>query len=395
MSWLRRKIQRAKPRHRNWFGTGADGDIRITATGAEQSFDGGVTWSTMATWIMVGSVVSIPSVQDGDMVVVNARSWSVDAGMTPTLANRCRGLLLYCSTGPLINNGDMSMTACGCHANPADGVVTANTPVAPSDGNPVSAEGLIIARFAAGGTNTGSSDLSGCGTAARASEQHQPSVSNGFVLRIPRVAGLGGVAQPTAAAGGTHPTGPGGGGTGGGIDAYPDYPGGPGGDGTCFSGGAGGSGMSGDGSAQIAGNPGDDYGGPGADAPQDGPTPQGFAGAGNPAGMDGPQAVTHAGTADDGTGGLGIAVVNGDILGSGVFSSKGSPGGPTLYNGAQDGGGGGSGGGLWALLYSGTLSEDITPDMDGGLGGQFPYYSARNGGPGGRGAFITQQIDPA
>jgi hypothetical protein len=393
MAWLKRNIMAAQGQG-NYFGTGEDGDIRITSTGAEQSFDGGVTWTTIATWILVGSVVSIPSVQDGDMVVVNARSWTVDAGMAPTLANRCRGLLLYCS-GNLTNNGDMSLTACGCHANPADAVVTANTPVAPSDGNPVSVDGLVIARFAEGGTDSGSSDLSGCGTAARSSELHQPPVSNGFVLTIPRVAGLGGVAQPTQAAGDTHPTGPGGGGSGGGISTYPDYPGGPGGDATCFSGGPGGSGMSGDSSGQFAGNPGDDYGGAGADAPQDDPTPQAYGGAGNPAGADGPDAATNGGTAEDGTGGLGIAVVNGDILGTGVFSSQGSPGGPILYNGAMDGGGGGSGGGLWALLYSGTLSEDITSGMDGGPGGQFPNYSARNGGDGADGAFLTQKIDPA
>ena len=394
MAWLKRNIMAAQGQG-NYFGDGSDGDIRITSAGAEQSFNGGVAWATLSSWIMVGNVVSIPSIQDGDMVVVNARSWTVEAGMVPTLANRCRGLLLYCSTGPLINDGDMSLRACGCHANPADAVVTANTPVAPSDGNPVSEDGLVIARFAAGGTDSGASELSGCGTAARSSEQHQPQVTAGFVLRIPRVAGLGGVAQPAQAAGGTHPTGPGGGGSGGGVGTYPDFPGGKGGDATCFSGGPGGSGMSGDSSGQIQGNPGDDYGGPGADAPQGGPTPQAFGGAGNPAGIDGPDAPTNGGTAEDGTGGIGIAIVNGDILGTGVFSAPGSPGGPILYNGAMDGGGGGSGGGLWGLLYSGTLSEDITSDMDGGLGGQFPYYSARNGGPGGRGAFITQKIDPA
>ena len=320
----------------------------------------------------------------------------MDAGMAPTLSNRCRGLLLYCADGNLTNNGDMSMTARGCHANPADAVVTADTPVAPSDGNPVSVDGLVIARFAAGGNDFGASDLSGCGIAARSSELHQPPVSNGFVLRIPRVAGPGGVAQPTQAAGGTHPSGPGGGGSGGGIDLYPDAPGGPGGDATCFSGGPGGSGMSGDSSAQIAGSPGDDYGGPGADASQvNPPTPEAFGGAGNPAGINGPMAVTHAGTAQDGTGGIGMAVVNGDIVGTGVFSSQGSPGGPILYNGPQDGGGGGSGGGLWALLYSGTLSESISSNFNGGPGGQFPYNSDRNGGPGGKGAFLTHKIDPA
>lgn len=394
MGWLKRRLGGgATPK--NWYGDGSDGDIRITSVGAEQSFDGGVTWTAIPGWTLVGSVVMVPSVQDGDMVVVNARSWTVDAGMVVTLANRCRGLLLYCATGNLTNNGDMSLTACGCHANPADAVVTANTPVAPSDGNPVSVDGLVIARFAAGGTDSGASDLAGCGIAARVSEQQQPPVSNGFVIAIPRVAGIGGVAQPTQVAGGTHPSGPGGGGSGGGSDAYVDYPGGQGGDATCWSGGTGGSGMSGDAAVQIAGLSGDPYGGPGADAPQSGPTPQAFGGAGNPAGIDGPSAVTNAGTAEDGTGGIGIAIVNGDILGSGQFASQGSPGGPTLYGGAQDGGGGGSGGGLWALLYSGQLSVDITSDTSGGAGGQFSKYPERNGGHGGNGQFVTQQIDPA
>ncbi len=70
----------------NWFGDGSDGDIRITSAGAEQSFDGGVTWSTITGWLLVGSVVSIPSVQDGDMVVVNARNLTIDSGYTLTVA---------------------------------------------------------------------------------------------------------------------------------------------------------------------------------------------------------------------------------------------------------------------------------------------------------------------
>ncbi|WP_174410621.1 hypothetical protein, partial [Desulfovibrio psychrotolerans] len=77
---------------RNWFGDGSDGDLRLTvAAGAEQSFDG-VSWSPMPGWTNTAGLITVPSVQDGDMVVVNARNLTVEAGVTLTTANRCRGL---------------------------------------------------------------------------------------------------------------------------------------------------------------------------------------------------------------------------------------------------------------------------------------------------------------
>ncbi|WP_174410308.1 hypothetical protein, partial [Desulfovibrio psychrotolerans] len=77
---------------RNWFGDGSDGHLRLTAAaGAEQSFDG-VSWVPMPGWTNTAGLIFVPSVQDGDMVVVNARNLTVEAGVTLTTANRCRGL---------------------------------------------------------------------------------------------------------------------------------------------------------------------------------------------------------------------------------------------------------------------------------------------------------------
>ncbi|MEZ7196762.1 hypothetical protein [Pseudodesulfovibrio karagichevae] len=346
MSWLRRKIQRAKSGKGNWFGDGSDGDIRITSAGAEQSFDGGVTWSTISTWTLVDSVVSIPSEQDGDMVVINAVNLTVDEGYLLTVANRCRGLLIYC-TGNATINGTLSMTARGCHANPADATVTSDTPVAPSDGNAVPSEGLIIRRLAAGHTDTHTDATLGygCGQTVVDSEANQPEVTgNGVVIAIPRVGGDGGARIEThdqngveSNDGGSVENGTGGGGSGSWYGSGYSTAGssGSGAAGTCFSGGSGGGSACENGAADDA----EAYGGAGGVGNQTNKRSYPCAGGtGNPAGHGNP-------VGKDGTGGLLVLIVRGVISGTGTIEGKG-----VASNTGSSGGGGASGGGVVVVL---------------------------------------------
>lgn len=356
------------------FGDGSDGDVTISAN------------------------TSLASTEDGDVVVRQYNTLTVDAGATLTVDNRCRGLFIFVK-GDCTINGAISMSARGCHANPADSATSSNTPIAPSDGNAVPTEGIVLRFRQSGGSSSHSAaDIgNGLGLSAKAVLRRFPSVNNGYVLYIPRVGGLGAAgARYSGQTGGTHASAPGGGGNGGGFPAAAvGKVSGSGGNATCFSGGPGGGGISGDASTQNDGFPGDNYGGAGGNASQASPTPEAWGGAGNPAGLDGPSCPSHISGAEDGTGGLLLIVVGGDVLGSGHLESVGSQGGPSLYNGPLDGGGGGSGGGLIAVVHAGTLSGSITSDVSGGLPGQFPNNQDRQGGAGGDGQIITQQIDPA
>lgn len=379
----------AAPGGSNWFGTGADGDIRITsAGGAEQSFDGGSTWSSISGWNVTGSTCYIPSTQDGDTVVVNARSLTIEAGMVLTVFARCRGLIIYC-TGDLTIGaaGEVTMTARGCKANPADSTATSNTPVAPSDGNAVPSAGIRIKRNVAGESDAdpGADLLAGCGSAALAAENNQDT--GNWVLTIPRIGGLGAPAGShsgnyTGATGGTATNSPGGGGESGVITGGDAWTTGGGGDATCFSGGAGGGGP-----VTGTGRDGADYGGAGA-AGADSPGYGAGGGAGNPGGA----AATQVPVAEDGTGGLLIFVVRGNVVNNGLITANGKNGssGGSYYLWLE--GGGGSGGGLVVILHGGTLTNNGTIEANGGAGGHPTAYNHVDGGDGGAGAVVTKQI---
>lgn len=386
MSWPQNHTVLGGATKSNYYGDGSDGDIRITSAGAQQSFNGGVTWSVILGWTMIGNTVMVPSVQDGDMVVVNARNVEIGAGIIFATTNRCRGLLIY-GFGNARIDGIPSMTARGCHADPADAVITSHTPVAPSDGQATNSAGLTLAKFAAEGTQSGTSDLSGCGLAAYEAESNQPPVKDGVVVSIPRVGGPGasGATSPTPENGEDGQPSPGnaGGGGGGGSDASSAYPdtGGRGGNATCWSGGPGG-GASYTSSVIAQGDDGDDYGGPGGDANVTGSWKAG-GGAGNLAGTS--VGVTDA---EDGTGGLFILCVRGDVTGSGTFESKGSKGGGNASTGYA--GGGGSGGGRIVILYGGQWLFVGFFDVSGGDRGE---HNIRWGGKGAPGSWSTHKID--
>jgi len=384
MPWLRRKILGGKSGPRNWFGDGSDGDIRIGAQGAEQSFDGGVTWATISTWLLIDKVVYIPSVQDGDVVVVNAQSLTVDAGYILTVANRCRGLLFYTQSN-MANHGTITLTARGCHANPADAETTDDTPVASTDGQAVPEDGITIRRLAEGCTDSDTSAnlMRGCGLAAVAAEANQPVVQgDGLVINIPRVGGSGGTAPTsgsprTGRAGGTATNGTGGGGAGSGVRAAPGF----GSAGTCFSGGVGGGGCQ-----DVTADSGADYGGAGGTG-RCADNSGGGGGAGNPAGVS----KSPSKSAEDGTGALLLLIVGGDLLGSGTISNNGSKGGGHTVNTS---GGGGSGGGVTVALYAGSNQFTGTIEAAGGLGG-VGSATKITGAPGGDGSVIgPHKIDP-
>lgn len=353
---------------RNFYGTGVDGDVVISAN------------------------TSLAANIDGDMVIKHYKSLTINAGKLLTLANRCRGALFYVQ-GDCVINGALSMTARGAHARPTDTTVTGDTPVAPGDGHAVPADGITIRRLAAGHTDT-DTDLDlmyGCGAAAVAAEANQPVVEgNGIVIRIPRVGGAGAAAVVgvNGLPGGTLANAPGGGGSGGNSPRWASHSG-AGSAATCYSGGSGGGGVADDedNSALFGAKA---FGGAGGSGSSGGDP--GFGGAGNPAGGG----DTNGTLPVAGTGGLLILIVGGNISGAGIVSADGSNGGYTTL-GAGSAGGAGSGGGVVVILYAGANSFAGTIRANGGVGG--PAYDggySRAGGNGGAGTVIGPiKIDPA
>lgn len=370
----------------NYFGDGSLGHVRVTSAGPQQSADG-IVWATIPGWTFSSGIASAPSTIDGDMVVLHCKTLQVDAGYTLTVANRCRGLLIYVQGNATIN-GSVSMTARGAHANPADSGVSADTPVAPSDGHAVPSEGIIIRRFGVGsGSHSASTLMHGCGTAAVTAEANQPAIGGGLVVAIPRVGGAGGagVTVAPAAPGGTATAAPGGGGSGG-ADAVPSSPpptSGSGGAATCFSGGTGGAGAGSYGASLPAnGGNGAGFGGHGGDAASSGGC---GGGAGNPGGTNGGYG---SGNGETGTGGIVILICGGNVTGSGGIVSHGKNGGGGQ---SQDSAGGASGGGLVGVLYAVSYSLS-TLAANGGAGGT----GGGVGGHGGAGAVVgPHKIDPA
>ncbi len=345
---------------KNWFGDGTLGDVVISADTA------------------------LAATADGDMVVANYKSLTVNAGKTLSVANRCRGALIYVQ-GDCVISGTLTMTARGAHANPAESATSTDTPVAPTDGHAVPADGVTIRRLAAGYTDTDEDfDLMyGCGSAAVAAEAHQPVVrAAGRVIRIPRLGGAGAAAStalPKRAglSGGVLANAPGGG-AGGGCNLGNA---GAGGDATCFSGGAASGGCDG-GSTTPSTADANDYGGAGSDAYGEGSQYQSGGGAGNP-----PGAGDGGSAGGIGTGGLLVLIVGGTLSGSGVISADGMAGGAGSICG-----GGGSGGGVVVVLYGTASSWAGTVRANGGAGGTSSYYA---GGAGGAGSVVgPHKIDP-
>jgi len=312
---------------------------------------------------------------DGDMVVKQYNSVTINAGDTVTVDQPCRGLFIYCK-GDMTINGTLSMSARGAAANP--------TSSGGSDSNAVGASGLQYGFFDGSSTDSLTMDgttFNGCGTAVRSAIANalDGSGTSYKVHAIPRTAGSGSP-RPSVAANGTAENPAdirggegsygaihfGGGGAGG--QAYETYngQGGTGGNSTCFSGGSGGGGAAGGGAADSGhrGNDANAYAGVGGTGgnhnESGGSRPKGTGGAGNPGGADGSVGNEGNNDAGDGTGGLIILVVGGDLTigSSGIIMANGTRGGDSTSSADNSSMGGGSGGGHIVIICKGTVTAN-------------------------------------
>ena len=343
----------------NYFGDKSDGDTTISAD------------------------TSLVSTQDGDMIVKNYGNLTVDVGKTLTVANRCRGLLLYVD-GDLTVNGKISMMARGCHANPADSGVTSDTPVAPGDGHAVNASGIQIPFLTATDIDTLAIAFEGCGTDAYALNTAYASLvgKTGKLISFPRVGASGGAGIVTAVSAGNNGTagtsnktgGGGSGGSGNGAGASAD-----GGKGTCFGGGVGSGGDFNSTMSAVS-----DHGGVGGIG-DNGAGAFCGGGAGNPGGVAPGTGVDG----EDGTGGLLIIICSGTVTigASAYIQSNGKNGG--ACGTASQGSGAGAGGGAILIAHKGTYTNNGTVEALGGVGGD---NGSNDGGDGGAGAITTLQI---
>ena len=352
--------------------------------------DGAVTISTDTNETVLNKVGSY----DGDMLVKNYSSLTIDVTKTLTLDQPARGMLVYVS-GDCVINGTLSMTARGAGANP--------TVAGGSDSSAVSATGLRLPLKKAGSTDTlAAADFAGTGNAAVAAVANHDAISgDGKIYTVGRAGGAGSalkyitncvafVSNPGVA--GTATLSSGGGGGGGGCSEGVSITIGGGAAGTVFSGGSGGGGAYGSSGAETIAGTGVANGGAGGQG--GGTAVYGImsGGAGNPGGAS-PTQVARM----DGTGGLLILLVGGDLTigASGSIETKGVDGGSGLANPAihtSYGTGGASGGGKLLVLHGGTLTNNGSITSAGGIGGAGDNGNYK-GQDGGAGHVVTEVID--
>lgn len=345
---------------------------------------------------------------DGDMVVKQYTSMTINAGDTVTVDQPCRGLFIYVQ-GNCTINGTLSMKGKGALANP--------TSAGASDNNTVNSNGLRLGLYTSTGTSTltnANTLFNGCGTAIRTAITNQPSISgNGDILQIVRDGGTGSIQSGyslstpvNGANGNTISNGTGGGGAGGIWANINEGTISSGKSGTCFSGGSGGGGAnfggSFDGSSYNYCNA-YDYAGAGGHG-RSGHTARCTGGAGNPNGTEstftGYNGVSLISNNESGAGGIIWLIVGGNLVigASGIITAQGSRTDGLNANGYNwCSTGGGSGGGAIRIGYRGTLTNNGTITASGGVAGTYTglsggtNYSA-NGGNGGAGSVQTIQI---
>jgi hypothetical protein len=346
----------------------------VTKKWANQNFWGNASDGAVST---TGDV-NLASTLDGDVVVKQYSSLTINAGHTMTVANRCRGLVIYVD-GSCTINGTLTMTARGANVDPT-------LP------NSIPATGIRLVRRKTGATETllTGSDLGGTGAGGvgndwRTYEGLQPPINNdGKIYTILRAGGGGGGGigyQNSGIPGQSVANGMGGGGGGGSANSGGGSSGG-GSAGTCYSGGSGGGGNWGNGNVGNAGNA-SANGGAGGNGAGNSPF-GGSGGAGNP-----PGTTPNGATAEAGTGGLLLLFVRGNLtIGStGKIASNGSSG-AYVYAGS----GGGSGGGRIIVLYAGSLTNTGAIQSNGGAAGG--VQTGIPGGSGGNGDYTIEQIAP-
>lgn len=325
---------------------------------------------------------------DGDMVVKQYTSLTINSGDTVTVDQPCRGLFILVN-GDCTINGTLSMTARGAYANP--------TSSGASDSNPVDGSGLRFPFLTASGSDSltaSSSLLNGCGTEARSVISNFADISSdGNTLNVTRDGNIGGAGRYASGSsmvsglpGGSSLNSTGGGGSG--TAYYGGTTSRAGAKGSCFSGGSGSGACRGYSSGFTNGSYPVDYGGAGGNGGYNAPWGNvSGGGAGNPGGSSGSTAYSTYG--ENGTGGLIILVVKGilTIGSSGSIQAHGAAGGQdggaTLYAGS-------SGGGRIIVAHKGALSNNGTISA---LGGHATSpIASKPGGDGGVGGTTIQQI---
>jgi hypothetical protein len=367
----------------NYMGDGSDGTLSTSAN-------------------VTHTVTTTNGPYDGDMVVKQYSSLTINAGHTMTVNQPCRGMFIYVA-GDCTINGTLSMTGKGAAADP--------TVSGGSDANAVGTNGLQLGLMTAGGTQTFTNDgtgFNGAGTAVRTAIANTANISSsGTIFSISQLGATGPTGSSVTEYGG-HADGvngttgastisTGSGGTGSrlnpnGAIATP----GDGGDGGAFSGGAGSGGAGANSGATAIGGAGGNYGGAGGDgANTSWGTVSIAGGAGNPGGS-----VTHDtytpvpayGSTPDGVGGIIWLIVGGNLtIGAhGKIEAEGISGGSAYVDG------GSSGGGAIFALYTGTYTVDNTNTTPiSAIGGVHANASANDsysGGDGGAGGFHTAQL---
>jgi len=292
---------------------------------------------------------------DGDMVVLQFDTLTIDASTTLTTNHPCRGLFVYVENDCTIN-GSLSMNSRGANADP--------TISGGSDNAAVNANGIQLPMLTSGGTSTlASATFSGTGSTAVSAVANQTGISgNGTIFSIARTGAAGGAGQTGQGGGnagsdgttGASTISTGGGGSGGTTydnNVNPNTSiGGDGGSGSCFSGGAGGGGTyNNNNSTYYTGGDGSSTGGAGGN---------GFgnasAYAAGGAGNGGGTGVSASLEGSDGTGGIIWLVVGGNLtIGSGGSIDVRGQG-----HNSSNMGGGASGGGAAMILYAGTFTNN-------------------------------------
>jgi hypothetical protein len=313
---------------------------------------------------------------DGDMVVKQYTSITIDAGDTVTTDQPCRGMFIFCQ-GNMTVNGTLSMSLRGASANP--------TIAGASDGNAVNSSGLQYGFLKSSSTDSlsfSSALWNGFGTTIRniaGSNFLTGSGSNYKVHTISRT-GASGASRPSVSGDdvkenpadirGSNASSTirlGGGGAGGmAYQMNNGYgQGGAGASGTIFSGGSAGGGACGGGAATPAHRGGDatangGAGGTGGNHAENAGRPTGTGGAGNPKGNDGTIGTQGLNDAEAGTGGLIILAVGGNLTigSSGKIIANGGRGGDSTDTGDNSSMGGGSGGGHILILCKGTVTAN-------------------------------------
>ena len=364
----------------------------VLSTGSESGGPGSSSYGNLvpnSSACYEATVANTSGSYDGDMVLMEFDTLTIDASVTLTTKQPCRGMFIYVKNNCVIN-GSLSMTSRGGFSDP--------TASGGSDSNAVGANGIQLSLLTSGGSDSFTNDgtgFNGAGTAIRTAVANQDNTSsNGTTFSVSK---LGGAAIPRSgpssgspadgAAGNNGTTGgatisTGSGGSGGvqrGDSNATGY-GGSSGAGGAFSGGAGGGGTglaSGDGS-----NSGGNYGGAGGTAVGFNSGSNSANGAGNPGGQN----TSYSGAVGgDGVGGMIWLVVGGTLtIGSGgTIEANGTVGGA---GGVASGGS--SGGGAIFGLHAGTLTNNGAINANGGVA----EGAGANGGAGGAGGKHTAQV---